>query len=213
MSNINFKHLIGLLVICALLSACGKDNKKTTAATTSAPVQCNPYYSTYNPSGVPCPTVNGTTAYNPVAAGSFADFESFRTAVRNSQFRPVFGYNEVYPYYSCSTSTDKWLIFSFNSTSCSKSFEVNYLNGTVSGSSLGSTEAAIKAKLIEIVNAASGNAGSFRIDNQRVKFISGDYIYEYHMGIPAVANPVSRASLISSARYDLYILGIMSYSL
>ncbi|HAZ13997.1 MAG: hypothetical protein A2X86_17335 [Bdellovibrionales bacterium GWA2_49_15] len=201
MGNINFKHLIGLLVVCALLSACGKDNKKETAAAT--PVPCNPYYSSLNPSGTPC--VVGTTTYTPTTSPTFGDFESFRTAVRNGQFVPVSGFHEIYKYGSCGTSTDSWFIFTWGTSSCSASFTVDYMGTTVTGSTYGSNEAAIKAKLVEIVNAASGAANTVQIiSNQRVRFVSGSYIYEYHLGYPAVANPVSRSSLNGSSRYDLY---------
>ena len=193
MSNINFKHLIGLLVICALLSACGKDNKKAAAVT--APIPPNPYINpvTYNP--------------NPTTSPGVTDFETFRTAVRNGQFVPVAGFQEVYKYGHCGTSTDSWFIFSWGTTSCSKSFEVNYMGGTVTGSSYGADEAAIKAQLVTIVNAVAtpAPANSFQIiSNQRVRFVSGTYIYEFHLGFPAVANPVSRSTVSGSSRYDLY---------
>lgn len=196
MKNINFKHLMALLIVCGLLSACGK-NKKEAAAAPVAPV-VNVATGTYQNVG------------NMV---SFSTFEGFKSAVNAEQFVPMVGFHEVYKYATCTTSTGTFLGFiPTSSSSCSNSFEVNAMGGNVTGSSYGANEAAIKTQLKAIVNASTGASNSYQIlSATSVQFVSGSYIYMFNLGYPAAANPVSRRP-VSGGSGSYYLYDVNSFS-
>lgn len=190
----DIKKLIGAIVVCGLLSACGKKDQAAPAAA-AAPV--NVVNSTYQNSG------------NTV---SFSTWEGFKQAVNDGKFVPVVGFHEVYKYGTCSTDKGTFLGFiPTYSTSCSQKFEVNIMGGTISGGSYGTTEDQVKTQLKALVNAASGASNSYMIlSSTAVQFVSGSYIYIINLGYPAAANPIYKKS-ISSPTNNYFLYDVNSF--
>jgi len=192
MKREHLKNLFGVLVICGLLTACGKD--KAPAA--------------------PAPAVVTQTGYQPTVGTAVTSFEDFRQRVIRGEFTAVKGFQETYYYGKNTSESSKFLGFiPVTTNTWGNAFNVSLIGTTITGSEYGANETAIKAALKTIAEQASTAVNSFKQPNPGqpyFQFVSGNYIYGINLAYPAAANPVYRATISSGSYYLLY--DVKSYS-
>lgn len=129
-------------------------------------------------------------------------FSSFVKNVQDKKFAAVVGYNELYPIGTC-VSTDSLWMFNYSTNSCSET-DVRSIYGTTVDHEYGDSVSDVESKLIEIINAASTSANSYKkISSNYYQFVSGDYIYGINLGYPSISNPVYRKHISTGESYFL----------
>lgn len=180
--------LIGVLTLCVLVSACGKDNKAPEAA---APKVTSPVVNT--------PTVNSTSPY--VTATSWEDF---KTKVAAGTFTaPTFA-NIDYIYQKCSSDTSKFLgIFTFQTNSCSETFTRSLMGGQVIREDGLNSKQAVINSLNTLIAAVPSSLYYRQLSPSAFQFQSGSNIYVVNLAYPAEANPTYKTSASSGSGYQL----------
>ena len=139
-------------------------------------------------------------------------FEKFKAMVVEGKFAERAGVREVYSYASC--TEDQFQVLGgvpYTSTSCSTKFERSAIGDNLIHA-FGATDAEVKTKLKEIIEANSGAARSFmQLSSTSFRFLSGQHAYTFNTSYPASANPIARTDLQTGETYSL--VDIKSYSL
>jgi hypothetical protein len=189
-NHTKWTSLIGVLVVCILVAACGKDNK--------APEQ-------QQPAAPSTPVVNTPAATNnnsPFVTAS--GWDDFKTKVAAGTFSAPTIAKIEYIYQKCSSDTNKFLgIFTYQTNKCTSSFSRTLRDGVVMREDSLNSKAQVVTSLTTLINQVSSSIYYRQLSASAFQFQVGNDIYVINLAYPAEANPTYKYNISTGQGYQL----------